>query len=60
MNQINIMQKKCYFVDVLLAHNIDNDLTYKIYSENKPTIGYNGPTKVKTQNWNYCCGKRTS
>ena len=39
MNQINIMQKKCYFVDVLLAHNIDNDLTYKIYSENKPTIG---------------------
>ena len=39
MNQINIMQKKYYFVDVLLAHNIDNDLTYKIYSENKPTIG---------------------
>ena len=39
MNQINIMQKKFYFVDVLLAHNIDNDLTYKIYSENKPTIG---------------------
>ncbi len=50
MNQINIMQKKNYFVDVLLAHNINNDLTYKIYTENKPMVGSIIMAPLKSKN----------